>query len=178
VTSYVALLRAVNVGGRNRVPMAELRALCAALDYEDVRTFIQSGNVVLKSTARPAKVARDLAAALRAHFGFDIGVVVRTRAELAEIVAGNPYLDAGAEASRLHVAFLAGRPAAAGIASLDPDRSPPDEFVVRGREIFIRTPNGMGRSKLTPDYFQKCLGTECTARNWNTVTKLLDLVAR
>jgi uncharacterized protein (DUF1697 family) len=177
VSSYVALLRGINVSGRNKIPMAELRTLFETLKCEDVVTYIQSGNVVFSSLAKPVKVANDIAAGIKREFGFEIPVVVRTRAELAKVAASNPYLVTGADESKLHVTFLAEKPTAAAIATLDHDRGPPDEFTVAGREIFMLLPNGMGRTKLTIDYFEKRLGTRGTARNWNTVNKLLDLMA-
>jgi uncharacterized protein (DUF1697 family) len=176
VTLYVALLRGINVGGKNKVPMAELRELFGTLGHEDVVSYIQSGNVVFTSTVKPAQAASDLAAAIVKEFGLRVPVIVRTRAELAKVITGNPYLKRGADASKLHVTFLADRPSAAAIKQLDPDRSRPDEFTVQGREIFMFMPNGMGRTKLTIDYFEKRLGTQGTARNWNTVNKLLDLM--
>lgn len=177
MTSYVALLRGINVGGKNKVPMAELRELFATLGHEDVVSYIQSGNVVFTSTVKPAQAASDLAAAIVKEFGLRVPVIVRTRTELAKVITSNPYLKRGAD-SKLHVTFLADRPSAAAIKRLDPDRCPPDEFTVQGREIFMFMPNGMGRTKLTIDYFEKRLGTQGTARNWNTVNKLLDLMPR
>jgi uncharacterized protein (DUF1697 family) len=178
LTAYVALLRGINVGGRTKLPMAELRALMETLGHEDVVTYIQSGNVVFRSAAKEAKVASDIAAGIKKEFGYQLPVIVRTRAQLAKVVAGNPYLKSGAEPSKLHVTFLAAKPTATAIAKLDPDRCPPDEFIVSGREIFMLLPNGMGRTKLTIDYFEKRLATQGTARNWNTVNKLLGMMDR
>jgi uncharacterized protein (DUF1697 family) len=178
MTSYVALLRGINVGGKNKVPMAKLREVFATLGHEDVVTYIQSGNVVFTSTVKPVQAARDIATAISAVFGLRVPVIVRTRAELAKVITSNPYLKRGVDASKLHVTFLSDRPTAAAIKQLDPDRCPPDEFSVLGKEIFMFMPNGMGRTKLTIDYFEKRLGTEGTARNWNTVNKLLDLMPR
>jgi uncharacterized protein (DUF1697 family) len=177
VTSYVALLRGINVSGRNKLPMTALTALLEGLGYEDVVTYIQSGNVVFTSAAKEAKVASDIAGAVEKKFKFRVPVIVRTRAQLQKVVAGNPYLEAGADPSKLHVTFLAAKPTAAAIKQLDPDRCPPDELTVRGREIYMLLPNGMGRTKLTIDYFEKRLGTQASARNWNTVNKLLGLMA-
>jgi uncharacterized protein (DUF1697 family) len=174
----VALLRGINVGGKNKVPMAELRELFATLGHEDVVSYIQSGNVVFTSPVKPAQAAGDIAAAIKKEFGLPVPVIVRTRAELAKVTTSNPYLKRGADASKLHVTFLADRPTAAAIKQLDPDRCPPDKFTVQGKEIFMFMPNGMGRTKLTIDYFEKRLGTQGTARNWNTVNKLLDLMPR
>jgi uncharacterized protein (DUF1697 family) len=177
-TSCVALLRGINVGGKNKLPMADLRALFGTLGHEDVATYIQSGNVVFTSSAKPARVASDIADGIVKEFGLQVPVIVRTRTELAKVAKSNPYLAAGADVAKLHVTFLADRPTAASIATLDPDRCPPDEFIVTGKEIFMHLPNGMGRTKLTIDYFEKRLGTHGTARNWNTVNKLLDLMPR
>jgi uncharacterized protein (DUF1697 family) len=178
VSSYVALLRGINVGGKNKVPMQELRELFERLDHADVATYIQSGNVVFTSPAKPGPIASGIAAGIKEQFGLTVPVIVRTRAELAKVAAANPYLASGADPSKLHVTFLADKPKAAAIATLDPERSSPDEFAVLGREIFMLLPNGMGRTKLTIDYFDKRLGTTGTARNWNTVNKLLDLMPR
>jgi uncharacterized protein (DUF1697 family) len=177
MTSYVALLRGINVGGKNKVPMAKLREVFAGLGHEDVATYIQSGNVVFTSPDQEAKVAREIAAAILAEFGFDVPVTVRTRAALAKVTRDNPYLQAGADESKLHVMFLAAKPTAAAIRQLDPHRCPPDEFTVRGREIYLLLPNGMARTKMTNDYFDRRLGTHSTARNWRTVNRLLALMA-
>lgn len=178
MTSYAALLRGINVSGRNPLPMARLTALLESLGHREVVTYIQSGNVVFTSSAPEAKVASDIGSGIEEEFGFRVPVIVRTRAQLNQVVAGNPYLEAGDDPAKLHVTFLATKPTRAAIATLDPGRSSPDEFSVRGREIFLLLPNGMGRTKLTIDYFEKRLATRATARNWNTVNKLLELMSR
>lgn len=177
MTRYVALLRAVNVAGR-KVPMKELRARFEALGHENVTTYIQSGNVVFDSAAKPPKLAAELEAEIQATFGLRTPVVIRTRPELAEVVRANPYLKTGADVARLYVMFLGDRPATAAVRSLDPERSTPDEFTVVRKEIFIHAPNGVGRSKLTIDWFEQHLGTVATNRNWNTVNQLLDLMVK
>ncbi len=175
--SYVALLRAVNVGGRNRVPMARLRATLEALGHEDVATYVQSGNVVFRSRSRSASSIRGgLERVIKAEFGFDVVVIVRTRAELADVVDRNPFRVSRATEPQLHVAFLADRPTRPSVARLDPNRSPPDEFVVVDRQVYLRCPNGMGRTKLTNDYLERQLGTSATVRNWRTVNELRRLV--
>ncbi len=156
--------------------MGELKSVFVSLGHRDVATYIQSGNVVFRS---PGRSERELVAGLEqriaAAFGLDIAVLLRGPAELAEIVAGNPFLEGEDDQRSLHVAFLDRAPATDVLAQLDPSRSPPDEFRVVGREIFLRYPNGSGRSKLTIDYFERRLGVRATARNWNTVTRLLAL---
>lgn len=172
--TYVALLRGVNVGGTNKLPMRELVALFASLGYQDATTYIQSGNVVFKATTRREP---DLALAIESGvadtFGLTVRVVVRTAAALEDVVARNPFHTTGADLSKLFVFFLAHL--VAPTAELDPHRSPPDQFAVSGREIYVLCPNGLGQSKLTVDYFERRLNTTATARNWNTVTKLLEL---
>jgi uncharacterized protein (DUF1697 family) len=176
VSTFVALLRGINVGGKNKVAMAELKSELSALGHEDVVTYIQSGNVVFRSSGRDArKVAAGIERRIAATFGIDVTVLLRTPAELERIADGNPFLESESDLSKLHVVFLDRVPAADAVATLDPDRSPPDELSVGQREIYLRLPNGAGRSKLTIDYFERRLGVPATARNWKTLTKLLAL---
>jgi uncharacterized protein (DUF1697 family) len=177
VPSYVALLRAVNVGGRNRVAMAQLRAALEALGHQGVSTYVQSGNVVFRSRSRSASsVASGLERVIKDEFGLDVVVIVRTGAELAGVVERNPFRVSRATEPQLHVAFLADRPTRTSVARLDPKRSPPDEFAVVERQVYLRCPNGMGRTKLTNDYLERQLGTSATLRNWRTVNELRRLV--
>jgi uncharacterized protein (DUF1697 family) len=173
---WIALLRAVNLGARNKVPMAGLRQLFEEAGAEDVRTYIQSGNVVFGSRGGRAKeLAASIEGRIAQAFGIDVVVLLRTPAELAKIARGNPFLRAGADPSKLHVVFLSGKPATKAAAQLDPERSPPGEFRLEGREIYLHLPTGFGRSKLTVDYFERRLDVAATARNWKTVTKLVAL---
>jgi uncharacterized protein (DUF1697 family) len=173
---YVALLRGINVGGKHKLPMKDLAAMFTAAGCADVRTYIQSGNVVFRAKAPVAKrVEAAVAAAIVKKFGFEAPVIVRSADEMAAIHKRNPFLKRASETTSLHVVFLADEPARTAVASLDPDRSPPDQFVVRGREIYLHLPNGAGRSKLTNQYFDSCLKTISSGRNWNTVTKLCEM---
>jgi uncharacterized protein (DUF1697 family) len=172
---YVALLRGINIGGR-RLPMKDLAAMFVDAGCSHVTTYIQSGNVVFQANPAMAKrIPPRVAAAIKQRFGFDVPVVTRTDAELHDVARGNPFVPEGADPETLHVAFLVETPDAARIALLDCDRSPPDKFVVRGREIFLHCPNGVARTKLTNGYFDTKLGTVSTMRNWRTVLKLLEL---
>jgi uncharacterized protein (DUF1697 family) len=179
VTRYVALLRAVNVGGRNSLPMPALREALAAAGLDDVSTVLQSGNVVFRSGKTEAAVAKLVRATIADGFGLDTRALVRSGKELAAIAAKNPFL-AGRETrdpKTLHVAFLEKAPTKAATAALDPDRSPPDAFAVRGREVYLSYPSGSGRSNLTLAYLEKVLRVEGTARNWRTVRRLAELLA-
>ncbi|MCU1353613.1 MAG: hypothetical protein JWM05_2822 [Acidimicrobiales bacterium] len=177
MTTYVALLRAVNVGGRNKLSMQALRELLEDLGHTDISTYLQSGNVVFSSPVRRAEtLAQDLEEALAADLGVAARVLVRSRSELEQVMSRNPYAATEPDLTKMHVFFLRNRPAKARVLGIDPDRSPPDEFAVDGREIFVHFPNGSGRSKLTATWFESQLDTTATARNWNTVSKLVDLM--
>ena len=171
----MALLRGINVGGRNKLPMSALTEVFERAGCEDVRTYIQSGNVIFRA---PRELARQIPAvvaeAIRERVGVAVPVVVRSGAQLRSIVAGNPLADDG-DLSKVHVVFLADRPSRRLLASLDPDRSPPDRFVAKGSEVYLECPNGIARTRLTNAYFDAKLATVSTVRNWNTVTKLLQL---
>jgi uncharacterized protein (DUF1697 family) len=168
----IALLRGINVGAHNRIPMPELRSHLAGLGYGDVRTVVASGNIVLESSARPAQLERDLQAAIAAEFGVDTPVIVRTASQLAEVVAGNPFPNGGGK--ELHVLFLAERCPAATGRELEALDLGPEELRVAGREIYAHYVNGMQNSPLG-----KALGRHvkvtATDRNWNTVLKLHEL---
>ena len=170
----VALLRGINVGGKNKLPMKDLAAMFVDAGCQDVRTYIQSGNVVYR--AGPAKaedIPTRISASIMDDFGYRVPVVTRTALELQEIVEASPF--PGAEANKLLVLFLTDLPDRSLIEALDPNRSPGDEFAVVGREVFLHCPNGFARSKLTNSYFDSRLSTTSTGRNWRTVNKLLEL---
>lgn len=172
---HVALLRGINVGGNNILPMKALAAMFVDVGCADVRTYIQSGNVVYAASAALArKVPTLIEAAIEREFGFAVPVQTRSAAELRDVVASNPFL-AQHDPSLLHVVFLAKAPNAKQIADLEPRRSPDDSFTVRGREIYLACPNGLGKSKLTNAWFDSRLATISTGRNWRTTTKLLEL---
>ena len=172
----VALLRGINVGGKNRLRMKELIALFVDAGCDDVRTYIQSGNVVFRTgPAVGEEISSIISASILSRFGYRVPVITRTAREFQEIVRANPFVKAGAEADKLHVIFLAELPDGAQVEALDPDRSPGDEFAVQGREIYLYCPNGVARTKLTNSYFDSRLSTTSTTRNWRTVQRLLEL---
>ena len=174
---YVALLRGINLGARNKLAMADLRALVEAVGAEDVETYVQSGNVVFETAAAAGGLELELADAIRQAHGLDVAVLVRSAAELDAIVKKNPFLRAGADEKSLHVTFLAARPKQALVKALDPRSSPPDELRVAGREVYLLCPNGYGRSKLSNAFFEKRLDVVATTRNWRTVRTLAELAA-
>ena len=173
---HVALLRGINVGGTRSLPMKALAELCTAAGYGDVQTYIQSGNVVF-SAPKPlvAKFPAVLAAAILKRFKFEVPVLVRSAEELARIAENNPFLRKGIDHDWLHVAFLADAPTREQVASLDPARSPGDQWVVAERDIYLHFPKGAGQSKLTNQYLESRLKTVSTLRNWRTVLRLLEM---
>jgi uncharacterized protein (DUF1697 family) len=174
--TYVALLRGINVSGNNRLLMKDLAAACEACGCVDVRTYIQSGNVVFAcKPAAAAQVAAKITARLADDFGVNVPVILRSAAALARVAEANPFLAAGADVDRQYVMFLADTPAPSKVAALDPQRSPGDRFAVVGSEIFLHLPNGAGRSKLTAAYFDAKLATISTARNWRTLLTLIAM---
>jgi uncharacterized protein (DUF1697 family) len=175
VTRFVAMLRAVNVTGRNRVKMPELKALVEGLGHTDVVTYLQSGNVVLTARQGAGKIEQELERALDADLGVGVRVLVRTGAELAEVARHNPFLAEGAEPKQLHVTFLATAPDRAKVSAVPADAGGRDQFRVGGREIYLHCPDGYGRSKLINSFWEKRLALEATTRNWNTVVHLLEL---
>ena len=178
MTAHVALLRGINVGGRHKLPMKQLVPIFEELGCTDVTTYIQSGNVVFRAKVTPARqIADAVSDEIARRFHFQVPVLLRRSSELRDVLARNPFLKTGTDPKTLHVGFLATKPSAAKVRSLDPDRSPPDRFELHGREIYFCCPNGVARTKLTNQYFDARLETICTVRNWATVRKLVDMTA-
>lgn len=176
MTIYVALLRAVNVGGTGRLPMAVLREVCGALADGPVRTHLQSGNAVFAGAVAPEALARGIGEGVEAACGFHPQVLLRTAAELADVVRLNPFsADEVPDPARRLVMFLAAAPPPAAWEALLQAHAGPEAIRPGGREAYLYYPDGMGRSKLTGTVLEKRLGTPGTARNWNTVTALLAL---
>lgn len=174
VTTSIALLRGVNVGGNRKVPMAELRALFVDAGFENVTTYIQSGNVVFAHRKRsPDALEADLEARIQAAVGFDVSVVVRTAHQWDGVVRNNPF--PGVEPTKLHVAFLKSDPAPDWADAIDVAAFAPEELVLVGRDLYLHLPNGMGRAKLPPTL--RALRTPTTARSWQTVMKLQELAS-
>ena len=175
---YVSMLRGINVSGRNRIPMAELRVLYERHGHSDVTTYVQSGNVVSRAASRRAlAVEQAIGRAIADDLGLDVAVLVRTPAQLATVLDASPFVDAGADPKALHVTFLATAPAKAKVAALDGDAFAPDRFRVHGREAYLWCPDGYGRTKINNTWFERKLGVAATTRNWKTTTQL-RLLAR
>jgi uncharacterized protein (DUF1697 family) len=170
------MLRGINLGAARRVPMADLRVLFGDAGYEDVQTYVQSGNVVLSSPAAAAALEREAAALISERFGFEVPVIVRSAAQLAAVVKRNPLgEDATRDPKRYQVSFLSTKLAAEKVAALAASATDAERFAAHGLELYSWHPDGVARSKLANGLAAKGLGVTVTARNWTTVTTLLEM---
>jgi len=174
---FISFLRGINVGGHNKVPMEKLRELCKGLGCEQVKTFIQSGNVVFKAAkCDPASLSAKIEKKVAAEFGFPVAVVTRTAEELGKVIEGNPFMkECRAEPAKVHVAFLSEAPATETLNALRTKTSNDEQARCAGREVYLYYRNGMGKAKMTGAVIERVLGVKATARNWNTVTNLYEM---
>jgi len=174
MTVYVALLRGVNVGGSHSLPMQGLRNLLTRIGCEDVQTYVQSGNVVFRSTQDADTIRSSIRAAINEQFGFAPNVCLLTIEDFQSIVAANPYPDAVDTPRYLHVCFFIGTVDSPDLDTLESLRSSTERYELSASAFYLHAPDGIGRSKLAAKV-DKCLGVETTGRNWRTVTKLSEL---
>ena len=180
MTKFVSLFRGINVGGNHPIRMGELKDLHESLGLRDVVTYIQSGNVVFTSDeADMAQLPRQIEDGFAQKFGFHVNVMVRTAAELRDIIENNPFQDQPMKESKwVVVMFLATHPQSTALEDLQKTYVGPEEFYLIGQELYLYYPNGMGRSKLTNALIEKKLKTMGTVRNWNTILQLQKLMQR
>ena len=176
MNAYIALFRGINVGGSHLLPMKELKLVLEKNGCVDVRTYIQSGNVIFRSAlSDAARLAKQLSAAILRSHGFELRVLVLTRGELESAAAGNPFPEAGENPKSLHLFFLADLPRKPDLKSFEALKAKNERFELKGRIFYLHTPDGFGTSKLA-ERAERLLGVEATARNWRTVTTLLEMV--
>ena len=173
---HVVLLRGINLVKRNRIAMPELRAALTAAGFRDVATYVQSGNVVLSSPRSPGRVASDVRALIAERFGLDITVLVRSHAELGDVVSRNPLAAVATDPRRHLVTFLSGE-LPPGIAADLASVATHEPFAIIGREVYSWHPEGIARTPLWERLASKSLGVAATSRNWTTVTALLAMAA-
>jgi uncharacterized protein (DUF1697 family) len=178
VAVHVVLLRGINIGPRNRIAMPALREALEKAGFTDVQTYLQSGNVVLESRAKPETVRRKVEQLIAERFKLEIAVVVRTRAELAAVARRNPHAKVATDPKRYQVTFLSKKLPAATVRELEQAAAPEERVVVSGREVFAWHPKTIARSKLWSKLAGQGLGVTATSRNWTTVEALLELSAR
>ena len=181
MTSFVSLLRGINVTGHNMIRMAELKALYESLGFKNVATYIQSGNVIFQSEEdSPDGVEASIERAIEKKFGFPVTVIVRKPAELARVIKANPFIGrARIDEIRLYVTFLRSRPTPALIKALQPAAAKStDQYEIVGREIYLHCPDGYGKTLLSNTFFEKQLKVAATTRNWKTVNTLYAMASR
>ena len=171
----IVLLRAINIASRNRIAMPVLRELFGAAGFDDVRTYLQSGNVVLSSDAPPGELALESKRCIAEALGLDIDVVVRTRDELAAVVERNPLGEVAIDPKRYQVSFLAEELDPETVSGLAALAAAPERLAAVGRELYAWHPEGIARSRLWAGLAGPRLGVTATARNWSTVTNLLAM---
>jgi len=175
MTTYVGLFRGINIVGSNRLPMKDLKLLLENHACVDVETYIQSGNVIFRSAASDvSRLAKQLTAAVSKSHGFAPLVLVLTAGELARAASGNPYPEANDNPKSVHVFFLAERPAKPDLPSLEALKANGERFALKGKAFYLHTPNGFGTSRLA-GRVERLLGVAATARNWRTVTTLVEM---
>ena len=176
----ISMLRGVNVGGHNKIKMEALRALYESMKLRDAQTYVQSGNVIFRTDERDIpRLAKRIEDGIERNFGFRPNVILRTAAEMREVVARNPFAKRrGIEPSKLLVSFLASDPGEEAREKVRQMKCDPEELRIEGRELYIYFPNGIGRSKLSLARLEKTLKTPGTGRNWNSVTKMLEMTEK
>ena len=180
MTVAISMLRGINVGGHKSIKMEALRAMYESLGLRDAQTYVQSGNVVFRTAVRDlASLAKRIESKIEQTFGFRPAVIIRTPSELRETIRKNPFARrSGLEPGKLVVTFLVADPSPEARTKMLSLTADPEELRIEGREVFVYYPNGMGRSKLSAALVEKTLKTPGTGRNWNTVTKLLEMAEK
>ncbi len=175
MNTYIGLLRGINVGGRNKLPMKELIVLLEDLGCQNVRTYIQSGNVVFQSAdPNPEDLARQIGQAIKSRNGFEPQVLLLTAEDLAQAIATNPFPEAETEPKTLHFGFLDSVPTAPNMEKLESLKTPTERFRLIHKVFYLHAPDGIGRSKLSARS-ERLLGVAMTGRNWRTVCKIREL---
>lgn len=175
---FIAILRGINVSGKRKILMTDLQHLLMTKGFEQVQTYIQSGNVIFHApeTSANGSLESRIAKAVLEQYHFGVPVIVRKREELVQVVAGNPFIkEKGIDESKLHVTFLAETPAAACVSDIQKMTYPPDRFIIKGREVYLYCPVNYGETRLSNAFFEQKLKVSATTRNWKTVNKLVEL---
>jgi uncharacterized protein (DUF1697 family) len=178
--TYIAILRGINVSGKRIIKMDALKQLFAELGNENIRTYIQSGNIVFENKKSNAKqLEKLLSAELKKQFGFDVPVLVYDKNEFKSIIDNNPFVhNKLIDPAHLHITFLNEEPKSAAVNKISASEFSPDEFSVIGKAVYLFCPNGYGTTKLTTGFFESKLSTSATTRNWKTTNQLLVMAEK
>ncbi|HEY7327674.1 MAG TPA: DUF1697 domain-containing protein [Gemmataceae bacterium] len=174
--TFIALLRGINVSGRNMIPMPDLRSLCAELGWEEVQSYIQSGNLVFKAKSKPAQLETELEQAIERRFGFTISIIVRAAAVWPDYIRDNPFPDASQSApNHVMLALSKAKPKPDGIEKLQARAVVGERIVQVGDALWLLYAEGVAKSKLSPGLLDRLVGSPVTTRNWRTVLKLHEM---
>ncbi len=174
---YIALLRGINIGRNKRIKMADLVKTLESLGFKNVKTYLQSGNVIFEHDSSDiAEIAESIERKISETFSFSVDVIIRTNDELERVVKGNPFIkELDIELDKLYVTFLSDIPDPKAVLNMDIDKAENEKFEIIGREVYLYCPNGYARTKLKNDAFERKLNTTATTRNWKTTNKLMEL---
>ena len=178
MTNYIALLRGINVSGHNKIKMADLKQLFLGLNFQNIRTYIQSGNVLFQSKEKSkTKIAVTISEAIKNKFGYDIKIVVITKNDIKTVFSSNPFLkNRTPDITKLCVTFLSNNPNTDGLDQLEEiANKSEDEFKINGKFVYLHCPSSFAKTKLTNNLFERKLKVDATSRNWKTITKLVEL---
>jgi uncharacterized protein (DUF1697 family) len=174
MNTYISMLRGINVSGHNKISMPELKNLYESLDFQNVVTYIQSGNVIFNSKQKEiSKLSSLIETELKKRFDIDASCILRNKNDLLRIITNNPFIQRNEDSSKLHVTFLNAPPS--DLRKLSPPQNECDEFIIIDKEIYLFCPNGYGRTKFTNNFFENRLNLTATTRNWNTVNALYKI---
>lgn len=174
--TYIALFRGINVGGHNKLPMKELRALMGGLGYGNVKSYIQTGNVVFQTEENnKRKISSTISSTVEERYGFKPSVLLLEMEEMKEAVDSNPFPEAESEPKSLHLSFCVSEPSDPDLESLESVKKESERFKLKGRVFYLHAPKGIGRSKLAGKT-ERALGVSMTGRNWRTVHKIMNMV--
>lgn len=171
----IAILRGINVGGKRKILMADLKILCEKLEFKDIETYIQSGNLIFNSKIENPELENIIEKSIKEKFGFDVPTIVRNSNELRTCIDKNPYVDKDADINQLHLTFLKDKPTNENLEKLLTYNYEPDKFKIHEKNVFLFCEGKYHKSKLTNNFFEKKLKVGATTRNWKTILKLIEL---
>ena len=176
--SHIAILRGINVSGHNKLPMAALKTVFGGLGFNNIVTYIQSGNVVFNTNHinDETAIANAIEAAIKNAFNFTVPVIIRSRQAMESLIAKNPFIgQAGIDVEKLHITFLASEPALVDLEKIGQYNYPPDKFSIVQKEVYLYCPGGYGNTKLSNTFFENKLRVTASTRNWKTVSNIMQL---
>ena len=175
---FIALLRGINVSGQKIIKMSELKLLFEEMGFQDVQTYIQSGNVIFSSKEKSGKkLEAKISASIKNKFGFDVPVIVINPKEIEYVLKNNPFIQKKKAVEKLYVTFLSETPSVENINKISRNNYSPEEYIIEGKHIYLFLPNGAGKAKLNNNLFENKLKVDGTSRNWKTIQKLSELVS-